>query len=115
MFIGKSVLMLAAEKGYAEIIDMLLDYKANINSRDKFNRNALFYAIESNAENPDIVSTLIEHNVDVNCEAKNKVTPMIIAIEKDYLKVAQLLLDNNAFVHCTNENLGIIASVVNKY
>lgn len=100
--------MLASERGYTEIIDDLLENGAHIDKCDKSDRNALFYAIESKAENPDIVRTLIDRKIDVNCVAKDRTTPLMRAVEKNYLKIAEVLLMNDAIPQCINENGGII-------
>lgn len=100
------MLMLAAEKGYTEIIDDILNYGPDIDARDKYGKNALFYAIESNCENSDIASRLIEKGINVDCQANDKSTPLLKAIEKGYLEIARLLLKNKAFTHYVNDNGG---------
>jgi len=42
---GRTALMVAAEKGYPEIAELLIDYGADVNARDNHGRDALYYAI----------------------------------------------------------------------
>ena len=44
---GKTVLMLACEKGYLEVISKLIDSGAVINKSDKKKKTALMYVINS--------------------------------------------------------------------
>ena len=47
--------MMACEKGYFELVQILLDQEALINHKDQKKKTPLMYAIQSNAQNKDVV------------------------------------------------------------
>ena len=96
--------MIAADKSLKDVVYELLSYNGiNINACDKFGKNALFYAIEGSNPNTEIIKTLLERGINVNCEAKDKSTPILKAIEKDYSKIVEELIQKQASLYCTNE------------
>ena len=61
-------LMYACLKGDINLIKTMLQYKLDINKKDKNGRNALFYAILSDkGENLDIIKLLVNNGINVNC------------------------------------------------
>lgn len=54
--------------------------------------------------------SLVGKGSNVNCEARDKSKPILKAIEKDYSKIPDELIQNQAPLHCTNE-YGIIYSL----
>ena len=59
--------MFAAKKGDLQLVDTILRHKPQINSKDLFGRNALFYAISAEkGDNADIILTLIKHKININ-------------------------------------------------
>jgi ankyrin repeat protein len=103
---GKTPLMMAAEKGYLEVVHLLFDNKAEVKMKDRHGRNALFYALESQAENIDIISLLLDKGADVNSEYADKVTPLLKAVEKNFVQIARILLQKGANVHAASESTG---------
>jgi ankyrin repeat protein len=79
----------------------LLDERANPNTRDKKNKTALYYAIDSErGENTNIISMLLEKNAELNYEcSENASTPLLKAIEKNYVKTIRMLLQSKADVN----------------
>jgi ankyrin repeat protein len=67
---GRSILMLACEKGYKDIVQKLLESGALVDHRDKKKRTPLFYAIESQTQNVDVVEELISRKADVNAVSR---------------------------------------------
>ena len=60
--------MYACLKGDINLIQTMLQYKLDINKKDKNGRNALFYAILSDkGENLDIIKLLVNNGINVNC------------------------------------------------
>jgi ankyrin repeat protein len=98
--------MLAAEKGSIELVQMLIEFNADVKVKDKFGRTALFYAIEANNENSDVVSVLLDNGADVNYEANDRITPLLKAVEKGYREIARILLQKSANVHASIESSG---------
>lgn len=91
-----TILMLACEKGYLEIVQKLLDSGALLDQRDKKKRTALFYAIESSAQNVDVVQELINRKTDVNASSIYGISPLLLAAEKRHSRVIFMLLQNGA-------------------
>ncbi len=61
-------LMYACLKGDINLLKTMLQYKLDINKKDKNGRNALFYAILSDkGENLDIIKLLVNNGINVNC------------------------------------------------
>ena len=82
-----------------------LAVKKNINMRDKNGKNALFYAILSDkGDNPDVIWSLIQHGIDVNCVGKIEIndknfethSPLSLAATKNMINTFKTLLDQNA-------------------
>ena len=103
--------MIAAEKGYVELVELLLDLKVEVKPKDRHGKNALFYALEPQAENVDLISILVDKGADVNSETADKMTPLIKAVEKGFLHIAKILLQKNAYVNAALENSGMVASL----
>ena len=61
---GDSPLMLAASRGFANIVKLLLERGANIHYRSQYGDTALFSALYSGK--PETVKVLLEHGADVN-------------------------------------------------
>jgi ankyrin repeat protein len=87
--------MMAANKGNMDIMNTLLNSKAIVDKKDKKNKTALFYAVDSEfGENVDIVSALIENKSSLNLEIENGYTLIIKAVEKNYCQIVKLLLES---------------------
>ena len=54
--------MIAASKGYADLVYLLIQVNAKLNIKDKKGKTALFYAVSSSesGENYDVVEKLFE-------------------------------------------------------
>ena len=65
----RTALMLAAENGHADSVNVLLNNKADVNKVDVCGRSALFRAAANGHE--DIVEVLIEKGADVKVKDKN--------------------------------------------
>ena len=87
----------AAERGDAELVKLMLNYKADPQFVNKDNKNALFYAIDDkdNSELYEIINILAPCS-DVNIVSKDGETPLIKAIEKQYTHIVEVLLENKA-------------------
>lgn len=89
--------MIAAKKGSIELLDHLLKEGANPHELDANSRNSLFYAVESdNGENPNVLSELINSNIEINHSDKYSVTPLSLAVESGCVKLVELLIENGA-------------------
>ncbi|CAH0396015.1 unnamed protein product [Bemisia tabaci] len=96
----KTLLHIAAEKGYVEVAKELLEAGADINMRTIDGRTSLFLAAEHGKDK--IVNILLEKpNIDVNLHHNGR-TPLLVACEKGYTSVVKLLLADYRCMHYIN-------------
>lgn len=57
---GKTLLMSAASRGFREVVELLIKFQYQTNETDNKGRSALFYAIDSPADNADVVESLVK-------------------------------------------------------
>ncbi|KAF7891924.1 hypothetical protein EAF00_008226 [Botryotinia globosa] len=89
---GETSLHIAAEKGYAELVYILLRHKAAVNTRDTSGQTPLSLAAKSQCT--EIVKILLKNGA--KCTIKRKIdgwTPLHIAVDTGNIEVARLLLD----------------------
>jgi len=96
---GKSLLMIAAQRGFLELVQSLLELNVDMRLKDRSGRTALFYAIEANNENVDVVSFLLDHGADLNHESQERATPLLRAVERGYYGITKMLLEKGANLH----------------
>lgn len=76
---GNTDLMIAAQKGDAEMIKKLLAQGVNVNEQNKNGQTALHYAVKS--RHKDIVELLIENHANIDAKNHRGMTASIIAIQ----------------------------------
>jgi ankyrin repeat protein len=87
---GQTPLMMAAQAGKPEIIQELLERKANINAVDTWDQwTALQWA--SSSGQLEAVSLLVKNGAEIHHKDKNGKTALALAQEKGQTKVAELL------------------------
>eukprot|EP00833_Pecoramyces_ruminatium_P013063 jgi/Orpsp1_1/1187095/evm.model.d7180000055344.1 len=99
---GYSPLIIACEKGYQDIVRILIENGVDVNKENNNEDTPLIIACEHG--NQDIVRILIDNKADVNKENKNGDTPLIIACEKSNQDIVRILIDNEADVNKENKN-----------
>ena len=77
---GRNVLMLAADKGKKEMVELLLNESADVNARSEGRWTVLMIAAEGGYG--DIVELLIENGAEVDAENTNGKTALMRAIER---------------------------------
>jgi len=116
--------MFAAKKGDLQLVDTILRHKPNINNKDVYNRNALFYAISAEkGDNADIILTLIKNKININ---DNEISysqkgfeghsPLTLATKLNLKYTVKALLENNANIDYQiplNGNAAMHFAVVN--
>ena len=87
--------MMAAQRGRLNIVSLIINSAKlkNINERDNNGRSALYYSIESNAENIDVVSMILGAGGDPTNGNDREMIPLHAAIERDYQKIVKHLLE----------------------
>uniref|UniRef100_G3VUW0 Uncharacterized protein n=1 Tax=Sarcophilus harrisii TaxID=9305 RepID=G3VUW0_SARHA len=96
---SRTPLMKAIECQQEECATILLEHGADPNLKDNKNNNALHHI--ASGQSKFMAEKLIKHNIDI--EAKNQVeedlTPLLLAIIRNNIKMADILLKNGANVN----------------
>lgn len=91
---GRTPLFWAASRGYRDLVELLIDHGANINSRDRSNMTALYILIIG--EHSDVVSLLLERSARIEDKASYDETPLMRAILVNSKDIILLLLEHGA-------------------
>jgi ankyrin repeat protein len=86
------MLQKASEKGYEEIVKLLLDAGVDVKSQDRSGRSALHLA--ASGGHTEIVKLLLNGKADVVMEDKFGNTPLQLALGESHDEVAELLADH---------------------
>jgi ankyrin repeat protein len=105
---GRIPLHSATWYGDLEIVQVLLDYEADVNARDPNNWTPIHYLSEGNPppetphNNPELLSAiarlLLEHGAEVNARTNSGLAPLHVAAQYGRVEVARVLLDHGANV-----------------
>lgn len=99
--------MNAASENDLQLVNILLEYKSRVDLKDNFQRNALFYAINTkNGDPAAMVSLLIENGIELNEPDVDGNTPLILAVTKGLKQVLNILLENGADLNYRNSKDG---------
>ena len=99
--------MNAASENDQQLVNILLEYKSRIDLKDNFQRNALFYAINTKNGDPSaMVSLLIENGIELNEPDVDGNTPLTLAVTKGLKLVVNILLENGADLNYRNSKDG---------
>ncbi|XP_058060291.1 uncharacterized protein LOC131210974 [Anopheles bellator] len=88
--VGLTPLQIAARRGYADIVELLLRHGANVQARDTSGHSVLHFAVES--KSVPIVRILLRHGAQVGVPDTHGVSPLEVAIEAEHRKLTRLLL-----------------------
>ncbi|VDI83588.1 Hypothetical predicted protein, partial [Mytilus galloprovincialis] len=92
----------SAWEGYADIVQMLVDFDCDINKVDNYERTALFVACL--LRKPEVVNVLLDHNADHSLCDKTKPSPLLVACRKGYNEIG----DSPLIVASSNANLWVV-------
>jgi len=91
------LLQVASNNGQLDIVDVLLNHGADINSKDNTGWSSLFWA--SIGGHANVVQFLLERGAEVNARTSYlNFTPLYIASDQGYLEVVRILLEHGADV-----------------
>ncbi len=92
---GYSALLIALQRGYGEIVQLLLENGAEPDTPSSFNgRTPLFYAL--NHSNFQLATMLVERGADINRKDFFCRSPLIDAIDENNMEKTEFLLKNGA-------------------
>ncbi|CAG2228291.1 unnamed protein product [Mytilus edulis] len=106
---GVTPLYIACEKGYAEIVEELLESNADVNigmEDEKHRLSPLSQATKMN--HFDIVRKLLKKTPDVNFSGTDRYTALLFACQANSTEIARLLIINKADI-CARTNIGATA------
>lgn len=93
-------LFLAVENGNVEIAEVLLNFGAKINARDK-NKQTPLMRLDDDAS-AELVRLLIKHGAKINVTDKEGNTPLILAARNAPAEVLRALIDHGADINAQN-------------
>ena len=97
---GKTALMEASLRGYADVVKALLDIHADVNARDDYGETALMFA--AGKGHAAIVGLLLTAGADVSARTPKGTTALILASKRGYLAAARPLLEAGADVNAAD-------------
>ena len=89
-------LMLAAEKGYSDILLYLITHGADVSKKDVCKRTALHYASESG--HLEVAELLLSKGAEIDVEDKDCRTPLMLAVERGHNDVSLYLINHGAHI-----------------
>ena len=89
----------AARTGVPELVDLLIQHGANVDSADIFGNTPLHEAV---CHGLDVVKLLVQHGAKVNLQNIDGKTPLHIAVERQQSEVIMFLLSQGADVGLTD-------------
>ncbi|UYV81345.1 hypothetical protein LAZ67_20000861 [Cordylochernes scorpioides] len=101
---GFNSLHIAAEKGFLEMVNFLIQNKANVNVKNDKSWTPL-HAASFNGH-LEVVETLISNGADVNAKIYWGGTPLHFATETDRLEIVHILLKNDAEANVADKIYG---------
>lgn len=101
-------LIIATNKDYREMVELLLSKNANPNIKNSNGNIALSYAALNG--NVNIAKILIDADSEINIQNDEVVTPLIIATDKGSKEMVELLLSKNADPNIKNRRGNIALS-----
>ncbi|KAI0549975.1 ankyrin repeat-containing domain protein [Xylaria curta] len=87
---AKTPLIIAVEHNHREIVQLLIQRRADKDRPDSSGCTPLVYAVRSG--NYEITELLLQNSVEINKADKSGLTPLCHAIEQDKIEIAALLL-----------------------
>lgn len=91
---GSSALMIAASRGYADVVEILCKQGAKLNRRNKFGSSALMEAVDK--AHIECIKVLIQHGAEINMPHNNGNTALLAATFKRDIKSLRVLLELGA-------------------
>ncbi len=104
-FNGRNLLMLFAQYGYIDIVELLIERGADFKSRDNKGNTALMYAARMGHRG--IIKFFLDKGDDINIKNSNNLNALIFAIYGNHIKAFKFLLMHGADVNVATNSGGI--------
>jgi len=101
---GKTSLFIASERGYNEIVKLLIQAKANVNTSVEGFTPLLIAVQQGHSE---IVKLLIEKKANINASNLEGLTPLYDASAWGRVEIVKMLIDAQADVNIVNKSSGL--------
>ena len=99
--------MVAAEKGFLELVIEILELDADVSYADQSNKTALHYAIDKEAENMDVVLRLLDKGTRINLQtAGDGYTPLMLAVMRGHVEIARALVQRDCDITLAESQFG---------
>ena len=102
IFGGWQPIHYACEEGHTDIVKLLLDHGAEINTATNNGWQAIHHA--ANKGHTDIVKLLLDHNAKVNATTNNGWQAIHLAAEQGHTDIVKLLLDHGAEINAATND-----------
>ena len=96
-----TAIMEAAEKGHTQMVALLAENGAELNSQNRGGATALILAVGEGY--PDVVQCLIAASADIDLADEHGTTPLMEAVTSNQPEILELLLQSGADVHLREE------------
>ena len=93
---GKAAILAAPEGGYADIVSLLLDHDADVDTRDVDDSTSLH--VSSHFGILSVGKCLLDHGADINAQDENGLTPLFDAARQGHVEFAQMLVERGAVI-----------------
>lgn len=103
-------LFLAAHQGATDLVRLLLDYNADLETEDRMGLTALHWA--SREDRLETVQFLLSRGAEIDKSGLDEATPLYSAVSRGALQMTQLLLEGNADINARDGNFGQTALIL---
>ena len=91
---ARSAMHTAVERGHTDIVSLLIEHDADVDSRDDYGATPLHHAPDGGKL--DIGQCLLDHGAEINARDNEGLTPLFDAARVGHAKFAEMLLERGA-------------------
>ena len=99
---GQTLLMLAVRNGYAEVANILIEAKADVNAVDRKKDTALMIAIDN--DNAEMIGPLVKAGADIKAKDNDGRTALMIAFLQGKTELVKALIEVGADIEAKDNN-----------
>jgi ankyrin repeat protein len=100
--LNRTALMWATANGHREVVSLLIQHQANLQSRDILGQSALLIASENG--HIKVVEILLDAGMPIDDLDNQKETPLLLALAGKHLDLANFLLDRGSDVNAQSKS-----------